>query len=241
MQRTNRGFRWILLAVLGGALWGADVLADAKNQDASLKDVLRKAQGVMRQLNEDKTRLEAEKTALQGEKTALESRVKQLEETLHKLENLPAALERCQGSIEAMQNVKTGLEAQIGQAHDHEQQLKRQQQALSERSRLLQDDNQWLVAAVREREQWIDRCGENNRGLVQTGRELADKYQEKSLWKRMAELEPLTGLGAVASENAAEAYRYQLHQLKVTPYTPEGTPRPTQPQAGATASPEVSP
>jgi chromosome segregation ATPase len=227
MQHTKRSLHRILLPGLILTFSATVALGESRGQDASLKEVLRKAQGVMRQLNEDKTRLEAEKTALLGEKTALESRVKQLEDNIHKLENLPAALERCQAGVENLQGVRTGLEAQIGEARDNAVKLKRQQQVLSEQSRSLQADNQWLVEAVREREQWIDRCGDNNQHLLQTQRELLEKYQEKTLWKRMAELEPLTGIGAVQTENAAESYRYQLHRLQVTPYTPTpNTPRP---------------
>jgi chromosome segregation ATPase len=233
MQPINRSLHRILWPVLAMTLAATVAWGQPGNPDASLKEVLRKAQGVMRQLNADKTRLEAEKTALVSEKTALENRVKQLEDNIHTLEKLPAALERCQAGVESLQGVKTGLEAQIGEARDNAVKLKRQQQVLSEQSRLLQADNQWLVEAVREREQWIDRCGDNNQRLLQTQREWLKKYQEKPWWKRMAELEPLTGIGAVQTENAAESYRYQLHRLQVTPYTPAtNNPRPTESSTG---------
>jgi len=212
MNRFDQPALQRLAVVLGLLLWHLNAMAEPRNPETGLKEVLRKAQGVMRQLNEDKTRLETEKAALQTEKTALEQQVRQLTATLGKLETLPDALARCQADAGI-------LHGALGQSRSQEAALKRQQQALTEHTRQVESDNQWLVAAVREREQWIERCGENNRHLVQGSEALAEKYRQQSLWKRLAELEPLTGIGAIQTENAAEAYRYQMHQLKVTPFT----------------------
>ncbi len=226
MTLRDKNSNRLLPLLLGLMFWSHPLLAEPKGQDAALKEVLRKAQGVMRQLNEDKIRLEAEKTTLQGEKTALEHRLGLLTEKLLKLETLPATLERCESRVSTLEDVKTGLNTQLGQFREHEARLKREQQALNERTRLLTADNQWLVEAVREREQWIERCGENNRNLVKSSQQLAEKYRDQGFWKRMLEQEPLTGIGSVQTENAAEAYRYQMHRLKVTPYTPTASGRP---------------
>lgn len=222
----NPGHR-ILPLLLGIALWSGTIQAEPKAQDASLKEVLRKAQGVMRQLNEDKARLETEKTALLGEKAELQQHISRLEARVHTLELVPAALERCQAGSEAAQKLNSGLQAQIDAAHENATQLKRQHHTLTEQSRALQADNQWLVDAVKEREQWIEHCTDNNRRMLELSQKQVQQHREKNLWQRMGDFEPLTGIGAVNTENAAESYRYQLHQLKVTPY--ESSPQPTEP------------
>lgn len=220
------GRRFSLTFMLLLITWSGFSAAESRSQDASLKEVLRKAQGVMRQLNADKAALEAEKTALLADKLALENRVKQLEATASKLENLQPALERCQAGIESLQTVKTGLESQLEKARDKDQHQQRQQQALTEQSRLIQADNQWLVEAVKEREQWITRCGTDNQALIDNQTALIGQYREKGLWKRLSELEPLTGIGSVVTENTAESYRYTLNRLKTTPFASSNTPRP---------------
>jgi len=47
---------------------------------------------------------------------------------------------------------------------------------------------------------------------------VVDGYEQKGLWQQLAELEPITGIAKVDSQNRAEEYRYQLQQLKVTPF-----------------------
>lgn len=235
---SHRGTAGLLLLVAG--------LAQAEPKggaDANLREVLRKAQGVLHQLTEQKAALEAEKATLQSEKTALEDKVKNLEASLHKLEVLPAQVEQCKASIESLQTSKTTLESQISQGRDQAQALLQKQRDIVAKARAIQDDNQLLVDAVKEREQWINQCGERNKALLQANGELLEKYKDKGLWERVGDLEPFTGLGKVQTENAAEEYRYKLYQLKSTPFQPtmptpsESAPTADTPPAGAGVAP----
>ncbi len=214
-------------------------LAEPKSQDAGLKEVLRKAQGVLHKLSEEKAALEAEKATLLGDKAALEDRVKKLEESVRKLETLPAEVERCKAGAESLQGAKAELESQIGQARDKEQGLLRKQREIVAEAREIQADNQLLVEAVKEREQWIGQCGRNNRQLLDANRELLEKYKDKGFWDKIADLEPLTGIGKVVTENAAEDYRYRLHQLKATPFQPQA-PAPAEPPPDGAPAPAES-
>ena len=232
MQKPNPAGTARLLFWLGAALFAGIALAEPKSQEAGMQQVLRKAQGVVRQLTEEKAALEAQKTALEAEKAAwitekaalektraeLEGQVKKLEETL---KPLPAELQRCKASVQSLQKTKADLEARLAQAHAREEQSFQKQQAIVAKAREIQGDNSLLLAAVKEREDWIATCGKNNRELVKVLREAVTQYKEKGFWDAVSEAEPFTGIGRIKTENAAEAYRYKIEHLKATPFEPE--------------------
>jgi chromosome segregation ATPase len=231
-----------LSLILCAAFWANTAAAEPKNsQDAAMQQVLRKAQGVVRQLTQDKAALEAEKaalteqnTALAAQKSALEEKVKKLEEALKPLESLPAEVARCKTDAESLRSARTGLETQLSQGREQAQALLKKHQDVIAKAREIRADNLLLVEAVKEREQWIEQCGKRNRDLVGTGRELAEKYKDKGFWDEVADLEPFTGLGKVKSETTAEDYRYKLRKLKATPFEGQAPmPAGDQPPEGA--------
>lgn len=223
----------LAVTLCAAALWAGAAVAEPKSgQDAALQQVLRKAQGVVRQLTQDKAALEAEKATLVTEKAALEEKVRKLEEALKPLEALPAEVARCKTDTEALRSARTNLESQLSQGREQAQALLKKHQEVIVKARDIRADNLLLVEAVKEREQWIEQCGKRNKDLLGTGRELAEKYRDKSFWDEVGDLEPFTGIGKVKSENAAEQYRYRLQQLKATPFQAQ-TPVPGDKPAGS--------
>jgi len=70
---------------------------------------------------------------------------------------------------------------------------------------------------VKEREQAEQACVGNNQQLIAAGEALAKQHGERSFWELFSELEPLTGIGKVATETAVQDYRFKLEDLRVTP------------------------
>ena len=244
-KRPSGEFRRVALCAVLALGYGPVGAEPKSGQDAAMKEVLRKAQGVLRTLTEEKAALEAEKTKLTSDNAALQDKVKRLEDALQKLEPLqalPAEVERCKTSVAALQGVRVNLESQLNQGREKERGLVEKQQEISAQAKDIQADNQWLVEAVKEREQWIAQCGQHNHQLLDANRELVEKYKEKGFWDEAADLEPFTGFGKVATENAAEEYRYKLHQLKVTPFQPQipvpAAPPPAAPPAEGADAPK---
>ena len=120
--------------------------------------------------------------------------------------------------LENLQGIKSTLESRLDKAQKQEQTLIRKQQKIIAEARKIQNDNQLLVAAVQEREQWINDCTIKNVNLVETNQELFNLYQGKSFWQKFGEFEPLTGLANVTIENKVESYQYRLEDLTVTPF-----------------------
>jgi chromosome segregation ATPase len=209
--------------------------AEPKSQDAAIQQVLKKAQGVVRQLTEEKAQLEAQKAALEGEKAALvneksllatqkgaveaekkalEEKAKKLEAALRPLQPLPAELQRCKAGIETLKEARAKLETELAEGRDRERQSQRKGEELAAFAGQVREDNVLLVEAVKEREQWIAQCGQRNRDLIAAGREVVQKYRQKDFWEEAANLEPFTGIGKVKRENAAEEFRYRIEHLK---------------------------
>jgi Skp family chaperone for outer membrane proteins len=208
--------------VLLVSLLSAISLASAEPKPAGDGGVaIKKAQGLIRQLSQEKTALEAEKTAWLTEKTALESKLKSREQELKKLEPLPAEVERYKIGLET---VKTSLEGLLGQERQNRQALLQKHNDMIVKANAINADNQLLVQAVREREQWIEQCSQHNQDLRKVNLDILSKYREKGLLQQIGELEPFTGIAQVETESTIEDYRYKLQQLKITPYKPSQQP-----------------
>lgn len=196
--------------------------AEPKTGDGGI--AIKKAQGMIRQLSQEKAALETEKTTWLNDKMSLETKLKNLEKQVNRLLPLQAEVERYKSGLES---VKSNLELQLSQQQQREQALLQKYNEVVIKARAIRDDNALLVQAIGEREQWIAQCGDRNRQLLTFNQQLVEKYRDKSVWQQLAELEPVTGIASVDGESAAENYRYQLHQLQVTPFeasTPQGKP-----------------
>ena len=176
---------------------------------------IKKAQGLIRQLSQEKTALEAEKAAWLQEKSALSAKLQALETELQRYRPLPAELERYQS---ALLELKSAYQQQIGQESKLRQALQDKHNQVVVKANALLADNQLLVRAVQEREQWIGQCAARNQQLQALNREVVAQYREKGLLQQLSELDALTGIGDVASETVAEDYRYRLQQLRITPF-----------------------
>jgi hypothetical protein len=209
----NLAISFTLLTALCG---GKSSFAEPPKQNAASAQALQKAQGMLRQLSQ-------EKVSLQAENTGLKERLKQLETEANKLAPLQAELEQYRANLLNAQNANAGLQnsmqAQAGRAAEKEQLLHQKLQETVAQAKLIQNDNQLLVAAVQEREQWIKQCAEKNLKLVEVNQELVGKFQQKGFWDMVANVEPLTGIGKVETQNTAQEYQFKLDDLKTVSFT----------------------
>ncbi len=209
-----------LLVLLGLILAFPVSGVEPKTGDGGL--AMKKAQGLIRQLSQDKTALEAEKAAWQAEKTAslqeksaLEAKLKMLTEAVRTLKPLLGEIERYKAGLES---VKNAYDKQLDLDRQNQQSLVQKHNEMIGKANAIYADNQLLVQAVRERENWIEQCSAANQKLRAASVELLDKYRGKGLFQQLGELEPLTGLGQIENETTIEEYKYQLKQLQITPF-----------------------
>lgn len=208
----------LLHALIACAWLPIQAQAEAPKPDAAVQQVLRKAQGALRQLAQEKSQLEADNAALQKDKATLQEQVAKLEATVKQLEPLQGEVEKQKAALAALQTEKAGLEGQITQSREREQGLHGKIKDIVTKAKAIQGDNLLLVQAVKEREEWIGQCQQKNAAIVQTGEDLVQRYQDKGFWDELGDVEPLTGIGKVNTENVAQDYHFKLQDLKATPF-----------------------
>lgn len=200
----------ILLTLLWVATPG---LAQVAKQANASDQALKKAQGMLRQLND-------EKLALTSEKSALQQQVQQLQDQVKQLAELQAELAQQRAGAESLRAANQSITGQVQRLREQESDLGRKLQESLQQNKALQGDNQQLLAMVKEREQAEQACVGNNQQLIAAGEALAKQHGERSFWELFGELEPLTGIGKVATETAVQDYRFKLEDLRVTPAAP---------------------
>lgn len=191
--------------------WSMTGNAQAVKQSSAADQALKKAQGMLRQLTE-------EKTALATENKSLQEQLAQLQATVSQLQPLQAEVERYKAGLQTWQDAHQSAQAQLGQAREAEQQLKDKMQTLIGQAQAIQQDNQLLVNAVKERETWIKQCTDKNQQLIATNREMLDQFKTKGFWEQVVANEPFTGIGHVQEEVKAETYQFKLEDLAVTDF-----------------------
>jgi hypothetical protein len=209
--------------------YGASAQAESPKGggDAAVVQTLRKAQGMLRQLSQEKAELEAKVAGLEGqvqEMDALRARIKQLEP-------LEGVVKQSQASLEQLRASNTSLLERISGDADRLRSVGETYRRTSGELQKYQQDNALLVNAVIERTRWIEACSGKNKALLQANREWIDRHGDQQLWDEIIAAEPFTGIGAVAEENAAEEFRYQLGDLEVTPWRESEAPPAESPAA----------
>ncbi len=203
-------------ALIGVCLLYGAQLGAAPKQETPEQQAYKKAQGVVRQLTE-------EKRAMETEKAELLEQVKQLESKNRQLELLQGEIQLHKSQAEILRNTNNSLSSQLTNEREKQQALHRKLNEIVAQAKLIQNDNQLLVSAVNEREQWIKQCYDKNRQLVEAHQVLIGKYQDKGFWDQLAEMEPITGIGNVDTQNTVESYQFKLDDLRVTAFDKDGT------------------
>ncbi|QJD31399.1 hypothetical protein GNH96_09995 [Methylococcus geothermalis] len=192
-------------------VWSASVFAEKPKGDEGVVQTLRKAQGMLRQLSQEKIELEARNVALEKQLADQAAALKALEARAAKLEPL-------QGELKQITAARQSLEQQLGGQTSRLRAVSElHKKALAELERYRRD-NQLLVDAVKERTRWIESCAAKNRDLVRVNQEVLKKFGNSSLLDKLAESEPFTGIAAVDKENAVQEFRYKIEDLEVTPW-----------------------
>lgn len=192
--------------VLAAAMIALPVCADAPKQSSPEAQALRKAQGMLRQLTQEKAALEAEKAGNQEQIKKLEAKVQELQSAQDKLKS----------HADALQTNKDALEDRVGRDAERIQSLSEKQREALALLKQYHADNQLLIHAVGERSEWVAGCHEKNQSLLDANRSLLEKYQDKGFWEELSE--PVTGLGTVQTENQVQEYRFKLEDLQVSAF-----------------------
>lgn len=227
---SSSGLAWLLVALLfvvGGA-------SAQERRSAGSDQALKRAQYMLRLLNQEKSELESQVAGLKEEKTDLANEVERLE----------AQVADTEGRLEASRQVNDRLAERIRSDLEKYKDLLGRYQNTVRNLKAANGDNQLLVEAVREREAWIEACGAKNRQMFEANQDLMRRYQDLAL----RHAEGIFGIERVSYENEVQEYRFRIEDLTVTAYEPSmdasahvRTPRQGLPEAREGAQVSASP
>ena len=191
---------WTLLAV--------SVVTHAEGGAQQTQQALLKAQGLLKQLAQQRAQAEAEVARLRGE---LAGKERALAQATAAAETGASALKAAETTITAatrreaalagkLEKTQTRLKLTDAKLHEVADLYKamRNQQAETEAAR------QALEATLATTSTALNEAETHNLALYQINRELLEQYQHKSAWDALRQREPLTGIASVAAENAAQ-------------------------------------
>lgn len=220
----------VIMAIgLSFLVTGETLAAPKGDGDSDIVKTLNKAQGMLRQLSQEKTALEAKVAEIQkslddasAQLTAKSAENQQLQTDLKK-ESASLIVQQKNNQIltrnnEILKSNIDKLKEQLAQGLEQFKQAKNQGEQLSADLRTSLNDNELLVNAVKERTEWIKKTTDTNNQLVKSYREALENFRNRSFLDSLAEAEPITGIASVAKENKIEEYRYKLNSLKITPW-----------------------
>ena len=194
----------LVVAVLASASWSRIVVA----QDDAQQRALKRAQFMLRQLNNEKAALQGENEALAMKVTQLEGEVNRLRAELDQAQTRSEALvgrftERVESANERIRRTDERL---VETTEKYREAVSRLRDTEAERDRF-----QGELETVRR-----DLADSESRNalLVDANLEMAELYEDKGfaqvLWKK----EPVTGLREVQVENILQEYRLRVENLK---------------------------
>lgn len=239
VMKRELGLSVPLLIFMPVLLFSGYVAAD-KKEDSDVVKTLNKAQGMLRQLSQEKAELQARAEAtskeLEDSKKALENMNAQLQSKAKELQGVQAELKKKTDYLSVFEKnneilkknnetlkhnneiLKNSFSDQLEKANERIHASAEQSARLSEELRNNQQDNELLVNAVKERANWIEGCTKKNADLIKVNHEIIQSINNKGFWESLKEAEPLTGIGSVQKELKQDEFRYKLNDLRVTPW-----------------------
>lgn len=204
MRKTMLGLT--LLALLGGTT-AVTAAPRAEGGDPALRQVQAQMQ-----------KLAAERTALQKENAGLSAKLAEQDKRIQALE---AEVKQRSGELDKAQGANEQLRARVERDNVRYKDLSERNSQTNVTLRDAQSDIQLLHNAVQEREHWISECQTRNDKLFQANTELLAAYRDKGAWDALKQSDPVTGLGAIAVENAVQEYQFRLEDLRTVKFEPE--------------------
>lgn len=197
--------RFMTLSLMALVLAAQSTAAGAQAARSSGGDqALKRAQYMLRLLNDEKRELEGEIARIEDDKKALQQEVDKLTARNGELES------RLEQSGEANERL---VERIHSDAAKYRELLGRYREAVKSLEQA-NADNRFMVRAVEEREAWIAKCRKRNEGLFAANRDLLARYKAKGF----ATTEWILGLERVKLENEVQEYRFRIEDLQVRKY-----------------------
>jgi chromosome segregation ATPase len=195
----NRYSLWTVAVFIVISTYGSQASAEARRDANGGGQASKKAQYMIRQLHNEKQELQTKLAELQG-----------------KHDQLTKEHEKTKVALEQSSSNNDKLVSRVKGTSDKYKELAEKYREAVSILRKANMDNQYMVRAVQEREQWIAQCSHRNDDLYQANSDLLSKYGEAA----GKGADPFFGIGTVELENEMQEYQFKLEDLQVTKFKP---------------------
>lgn len=190
----------LLLSVIGTGVTYAQ-------QESQADRAMRKAQGMLRQLASEKNALEVKIGELESELASAKAEAFRVQQEVNQQQSINSA----------MMGNNAALVERIKSDQGKIQNIIEKYRARQTELELYQHDHVLLKNIIIERDEWISSCQKANALLIDAGKDLLIRYNQKSIWDSIVALEPISGIGNVDAEVENQEYRFKLEDLKIRP------------------------
>lgn len=207
----------LLPAFLIATLAAAPVWADESRE----RQMLRRVQQQMQQVEQARVLAEQEKAAALADKDKLERELEQAKATGRKLSRERAARGRAERDLKAVQSELDLLKAKLTDTEaklaDTQAKLQATTQTLAQTESAKKQTESQLAGT----QQNLGQCRTHNGRLYTLSREMMTKYRDKTCQDALAQAEPFTGLKRVEIENLLETWRDAADRERVSEAGPD--------------------
>ena len=201
-------FVFTMVATLAVPAWAAN--------ESREKQMLRRLQQQAQQLEQARAQAEQDKAVALADKDAAERELEKFDATKRQLAGARAARSRMEARIKAVQTDKDALAARLADIEKQLADSRALQQATAHRLAQTESARKQTEGELSGTVRDLQSCRTHNDSLYTLGREMMQKYRDKSCKDALAQAEPFTGLKKVEVENLLETWRDRLDREKLS-------------------------
>lgn len=183
------------------------VAAPGWAEESRERQMLRRVQQQMQQIDQARVQAEQERAAALADKDKLERELDQAQATGRKLSRERAARGRAERDLKAAQGELDTLKAKLADTEtklaDTQAKLQATAQTLAQTESAKKQTESQLAGTRQD----LGQCRKHNGQLYSLSREMMTKYRDKTCQDALAQAEPFTGLKRVEVENLLESWR----------------------------------
>ncbi|WP_237763311.1 hypothetical protein [Thiobacillus denitrificans] len=209
-----------LLSLLLVTMTAAPAWAASESRE---KQMLRRMQQQVQQINQARAQSEQEKAAALADKETAERELEKVRSgestSKRQLASERAARSRAEADLKALQAESDALKARLAATEKQLADSVALQRATAQTLAQVESAKKQTEGKLSGKAHDLQVCQTHNGQLYAIGREMMQKYRDKSCQDALAQAEPFTGLKKVEVENLLETWRDRLdrEKLSVTP------------------------
>jgi len=184
--------------------------------DSREKQMLRRMQQQVQQIEQARAQAEEEKAAALADKETAERELEKFGATKRQLAAERAVRSRMEARLEAVQTENDTLKTRLAGTEKQLADSVALQQATAQRLAQTESAKKHTEGELSGMVRDLQSCQSHNGSLYTLGREMMQKYRDKSCQDALAQAEPFTGLKKVEVENLLETWRDRLDREKLS-------------------------